>query len=270
MEPCRFFEKGKCAFGSACRFAHVPKAPPRRAGVGVGSGRGGGTANSSGTGAPGVQLCRFFLNGGCAFGDSCRFAHGVQDSTLPAALDSFPNAHGFEDSTLPVEAVPSSQSSFKPEPRRNRTLDLEDGECGICFESIRKKGGRFGMLENCDHSFCLSCIRSWRKQREQQDRTNLRLCPICRNESFFVIPGDSLLLDPEEKRKVIDKYKTEMTKIPCKLFDYGKGKCPFGTSCFYAHLNPDGTRFVPAPLRWMAGADGNSVVNEVKLSDFFD
>ena len=28
----------------------------------------------------------------------------------------------------------------------------------------------------------------------------------------------------------------------CKLFDYGKGSCAFGSSCFYAHLNPDGAR----------------------------
>ena len=124
------------------------------------------------------------------------------------------------------------------------------------------------MLENCDHAFCLGCIRSWRKQREQQDRNNLRLCPQCRNESFFVIPSDTLILDPKEKGKMIDQYKVEMARIPCKLFDYGRGKCQFGTSCFYAHLNPDGTRYTPAPLRWMAGSDGKQVYSEVKLSDF--
>merc|ERR1712151_1486587 len=109
---------------------------------------------------------------------------------------------------------------------------------------------RFGMLESCDHAFCLSCIRSWRKQREQ-DRLNLRLCPLCRNESFFVIPIDRLIVDPEDKTQAINQYKTEMARIPCKLFDYGKGRCPFGASCFYAHLNPDGTRYVPPALRWM-------------------
>lgn len=149
-------------------------------------------------------------------------------------------------------------------------MELDDAECGICFESIRSRNERFGMLESCDHAFCLSCIRSWRKQREQQDRNNLRLCPVCRNESFFVVPSDTLVLDPQEKGSMIDAYKKEMGRIPCKLFDYGRGKCPFGTSCFYAHLNPDGTRYTPAPLRWMAGSDGKHVINEVKLSDFFD
>lgn len=125
------------------------------------------------------------------------------------------------------------------------------------------------MLESCDHAFCLGCIRSWRKQREQQDRVNLRMCPVCRNESFFVIPCDSLLLDSAEKAEAIEKYKIEMSRIPCKSFDYGRGKCPFGTSCFYAHLNPDGTRFMPAPPRRMAGRDGAQLTGEVKLSDFF-
>lgn len=155
--------------------------------------------------------------------------------------------------------------------RRGKKLepsyDPEDPECGICFESIRKKGERFGILESCDHAFCLTCIRSWRKQREQQDRQNLRLCPVCRNESYFVIPCDDIFLDPDEKHRVIEAYKNELGRIPCRAFDYGKGKCPFGTSCFYAHLNPDGTRYVPPALRWRCGADGNEVINEVKLSD---
>jgi len=125
------------------------------------------------------------------------------------------------------------------------------------------------MLESCDHAFCLSCIRGWRREREQ-DKQNLRLCPVCRNESFYVIPSDTIILDPVEKKRIIDQYKQEMGRIPCKLFDYGRGTCPFGTSCFYAHLNPDGTRYIPPPLKWLRGADGSEVKSEVKLSDFFD
>merc|ERR1719210_2852724 len=162
-------------------------------------------------------------------------------------------------------ALDKEPQKKRPEP----SFDVDDPECGICFESIRKKGERYGILENCDHAFCLTCIRSWRKQREQQDRQNLRLCPVCRNESFFVVPSDDVILDPVEKSRVIETYKIEMARIPSKLFDYGKGKCPFGSSCLYAHLNPDGTRFIPAPVRKMEGAGGTQVVGAVKLSDFF-
>ena len=160
-----------------------------------------------------------------------------------------------------------------PEPRPVRRRDFEQdpefSECGICFENVKRRGERFGMLESCDHAFCLSCIRGWRREREQ-DKQNLRLCPVCRKESFYVIPSDAIILDPAEKRQIIDQYKQEMGRIPCKLFDYGRGSCQFGNSCFYAHLNPDGTRYIPPPLKWMRGAEGSEVKSEVKLSDFFD
>mmetsp|Transcript_174667 Transcript_174667/g.560139 ORF Transcript_174667/g.560139 Transcript_174667/m.560139 type:complete len:392 (-) Transcript_174667:172-1347(-) len=192
-------------------------------------------------GPPQGPICRHFLTGRCAYGNACRLSHAVDGAQS-------------EEQRRPYQLEPS--------------FDVEDPECGICFESIRKKGERFGILENCDHAFCLTCIRSWRKQREQQDRQNLRLCPVCRNESFFVVPSDVVFVDPDKKKSVIDAYKVEMARIPCKLFDYGRGKCAFGNSCFYVHLNPDGTRFVPAPLHWRNGADGSEVQADVKLSDF--
>ena len=62
---------------------------------------------------------------------------------------------------------------------------------------------------------------------------------------------------------------------PCKLFAYGKGKCPFGNSCFYAHLIPNqqtgGYEVAPPEvIRTRVGAEGEtSVVGETKISDFF-
>lgn len=57
-------------------------------------------------------------------------------------------------------------------------------ECGICLEpvlSIEKPGAKFGLL-NCGHTFCLDCIRQWRKKfGEGLDvESALRACPICR------------------------------------------------------------------------------------------
>mmetsp|Transcript_11288 Transcript_11288/g.24434 ORF Transcript_11288/g.24434 Transcript_11288/m.24434 type:complete len:407 (-) Transcript_11288:23-1243(-) len=192
--------------------------------------------------APTGPVCKHFLAGRCSFGNACRNSHDIGGAPKPQLREY------------------QLQPSF----------NVEDPECGICFESILKRGERFGILENCDHAFCLSCIRSWRKQREQQDRQNLRLCPVCRNESFFVVPSDTPLTDPVEKNHVISTYKVEMARIPCKLFDYGRGKCPFGTSCFYLHLNPDGTRYIPPAPHWRKGAEGSEVQVEVKLSDFLE
>eukprot|EP00929_Paragymnodinium_shiwhaense_P018806 TRINITY_DN13024_c0_g1_i1.p1 TRINITY_DN13024_c0_g1~~TRINITY_DN13024_c0_g1_i1.p1 ORF type:complete len:391 (+),score=81.75 TRINITY_DN13024_c0_g1_i1:147-1319(+) len=387
-EPCRHFAKGNCAFGSACRYLHVAPSQPSRSSASASSKGGGRGAPPSVPpppppgGAATSNVCRFFLQGGCAYGDACRFEH-PKPAAKPAPAPFPPVAPGGGYSTSGPEEFGSAQSPWpesaaagrpqfvgfatgpslphqeipedilkcwsnelpstaqqpaaakpmpaqaasapggpcvaipvmpmfmpmampmqpmqpnghmqpmqpapqmlqqqlqqqlppqqhlrqqQPEKPQWDAFELDDAECGICFESIRKRGERFGMLEHCDHAFCLSCIRSWRKQREQQDRNNLRLCPICRNESFFVIPCDTLLLDPKVKGENVSKYKEEMARIPCKLFDYGRGNCAFGSSCFYAHLNPDGTRYIPPRPRWMAGANGNLVKGDVKLSDFF-
>lgn len=81
-------------------------------------------------------------------------------------------------------------------------------ECGICLEVIMERGKRFGLmsrffyiiessasyfisLAECDHSFCLTCIRAWRSK--SKDATNasamVKSCPTCRKESLFVIPS---------------------------------------------------------------------------------
>jgi len=251
------------------------------------------------------EVCKFFLRGGCTFGESCRNLHVVDVADLdndatsteatrseaPAWLvdsEATPLAHGprrtmAEDgypqesaAGVPIGPLPSRKGRAVPAAAgaigqgRKAASDVDDAECVICTDSIRKRGERFGMLENCDHAFCLSCIRSWRKQREQQDKVNLRMCPVCRNESFFVIPCDRLILDPSEKAEAIEEYKRQMSEIPCKAFDYGRGKCTLGSSCFYAHLNPDGSRYIPKTQRKMVGANGSLAVGEVKLSDFFD
>ena len=56
--------------------------------------------------------------------------------------------------------------------------------------------------------------------------------------------------------------------LPCKYFNGGQGTCPFGTSCFYAHVMPDGTR-EQVRLRHLVDDEHNvRVVSGVMLSDF--
>ena len=41
--------------------------------------------------------------------------------------------------------------------------------CGICMEVVmdKPKGeARFGILPNCNHCFCLSCLRTWRQAKQ--------------------------------------------------------------------------------------------------------
>lgn len=85
---------------------------------------------------------------------------------------------------------------------------------GICLEKTVVMGRKFGLLQNCDHPFCLECIRklasrsrklqaffSWIRSKRRflltsgQWRGNtddfgtaVRHCPLCRVSSYVVIP----------------------------------------------------------------------------------
>jgi len=334
MEVCRYYAKGNCTFGTACRYEH--RRPGERPAAAAGSSRAaaGGQEEQqleleeervdpydqqpctfrqlrekyfglysevemrkywkdemqpTGNSRPALravssndtrgarEVCKFFLKNQCTFGDSCRNLHVVDVAQLDGDPDlpqgrrapiGPPTTVREEDLDVQRPPPPPASGSQGEDRWSRRARAGDDAECGICFETIRSKGERFGMLESCACAFCLSCIRSWRRQKEQQDRVNLRMCPLCRNESFFVVPCDRLILDPQEKSRAIEAYKRQMSSVPCQAFDYGRGKCPFGSSCFYAHLNPDGTRYNPAPARKMVGMGGTQIIGEVKLSDF--
>lgn len=49
-------------------------------------------------------------------------------------------------------------------------LQSKDVTCGICMDKVYEKmnpGDKvFGILPNCNHSFCLQCIMTWRKTKE--------------------------------------------------------------------------------------------------------
>ncbi|OLQ08681.1 putative E3 ubiquitin-protein ligase makorin-2 [Symbiodinium microadriaticum] len=242
-----------------------------------------GCCTSSGARRHMPQLCKFYAQAGrCAFGNACNMWHGDPTGTNGSNITNGgykASANGTNGQDRLMQQALGGLGGVMGEVGATICRHFLQGRCDACRNLHTMPEPREPALpavpvangqSRCDHAFCLSCIRGWRREREQQDKQNLRLCPVCRNESFYVIPTDHIILDPEEKREVIDSYKQEMGRIPCKLFDYGRGHCPFGTSCFYAHLNPDGTRYIPPPLKWMRGAEGSQVKSEVKISDFFD
>ena len=64
--------------------------------------------------------------------------------------------------------------------------------------------------------------------------------------------------------------RTRMDGIPCRNFDYGDGHCPFGSSCFYAHVYRDGVR-ESHEIRKTTDAEGNlKIVGGARLSDWLD
>lgn len=49
----------------------------------------------------------------------------------------------------------------------------KEKSCGVCFEIIMEKATgeqRFGILPNCNHCFCLTCIRKWRQARQFENK----------------------------------------------------------------------------------------------------
>lgn len=151
----------------------------------------------------------------------------------------------------------------------------KEKSCGVCFETIMEKSSReqrFGILPNCNHCFCLTCIRKWR-QAKQFDNKIIRACPECRIPSDFVCPSMYWVDTKEEKEKLIRDYKGALSTKDCKYFNKGLGKCPFGNKCFYLHALPDGTKKdVGPPVRQRRNtADTDiDILHQLILWDFFD
>lgn len=51
----------------------------------------------------------------------------------------------------------------------------KDKQCGICMDTVMEKAvaseRRFGILSDCTHCFCLSCIRKWRASKQFDNKT---------------------------------------------------------------------------------------------------
>lgn len=115
-------------------------------------------------------------------------------------------------------------------------------QCGICMEHILEIGGRFGILQNCKHCFCLKCIREWRKKNESFEKNVVRACPQCRIHSDFIIPSSVWVEEQSEKDAIIANYQQNMSQKVCKYMANGLPEdCPFGNKCFYKHEMPDGS-----------------------------
>jgi E3 ubiquitin-protein ligase makorin len=131
----------------------------------------------------------------------------------------------------------------------------EDHECGICLNKIRASKKQYGLLTGCKHTFCIECIRTWRG-RTDIPRDIARGCPVCRLNTFVIIPSDIFLETAAEKEQVQETYQNTLSEKPCKHFNFGEGTCPFGTSCFYDHRYKNGETWKAPTPNFMMDADG--------------
>jgi CCCH-type zinc finger/Ring finger domain/Zinc finger C-x8-C-x5-C-x3-H type (and similar)/RNA-binding, Nab2-type zinc finger len=240
---CRFFvlHNGKCRYGSKCAYSHeIPE----------------GTSFEE---AKQSVPCPFFgaRGGGCRYGDHCQLMHHDTHSHLVPASSTTMNTTNNnkmgddeEDANRKQRATNTNNRSDgmtaanDPQQEDENNKNEENNEevfttCGICLEDCPQR--QFGLLSCCNHAFCYDCLMEWRKEgtSEALDR---RSCPTCRNHSDYVIPSPVFPTNEGMKQAIVQDYKDRKALIPCRRFQRtGKlGSCPFGSDCFYAHLDRTG------------------------------
>ncbi|XP_010257279.1 PREDICTED: E3 ubiquitin-protein ligase makorin isoform X2 [Nelumbo nucifera] len=212
------------------------------------------------------SICSFAAAGNCPRGEKCPHIHGDLCPTCGKHC-LHPYRHDERE-----EHMKMCEKKKKHLEALKRSQEIE---CSVCLDRVLSKPTaaerKFGLLSECDHPFCISCIRSWRSSSPASGmdvNTALRACPICRKLSYFVIPSVIWYSTKEEKQEIINGYKAKLRSIDCRYFDFGNGTCPFGTSCFYKHAFRDG-HLEEVVLRHLGAEDGNTVIaKDIRLSDF--
>lgn len=211
--------------------------------------------------------CPFLETGGC------EFMHGnVCDICNTACLNPYDEKQSEEHRHECMKLMEKDMEEAFAAQRSAQKV------CGICMEIVWEKENdvdkRFGILENCNHVFCLTCIRKWRASKSYENKI-VKACPECRVKSDFITPNRFWFEDDENKKKIIEEYKCKLSKTACKYFKQGDGRCPFGNKCFYLHQYRDGRiADLPAPTkRHRLNRDGNleAFSNIVRIDfDFSD
>lgn len=164
-------------------------------------------------------ICSFAAAGECPHGVSCPRVHGDLCPTCRKHC-----LHPFR----PQEREEHLQTCEKRQKHLEALTHSQDIECSVCLERILSKPTaaerKFGILSECDHPFCVSCIRNWRSTSRASGmdaNSALRSCPICRKLSYFVIPSVIWYSSKEEKLEIVESY---MSKLRYKFFFFFERK----------------------------------------------
>ncbi|NWY67440.1 MKRN2 ligase, partial [Erithacus rubecula] len=219
--------------------------------------------------APAEQLCPYAAAGACHFGERCLYLHGQLCEICGLQV-----LHPFDQEQRKAHEM-MCMATFEHDMERAFAIQAsQDKVCSICMEVVYEKPSaserRFGILSNCTHTYCLSCIRQWRCAK-QFENPIIKSCPECRVISEFVIPSVYWVEEQEKKNELIEAFKQGVGKKPCKYFEQGKGTCPFGGKCLYLHAYPDGSRAEPEKPRKQLSSEGTvRFFNSVRLWDFIE
>ncbi len=153
-------------------------------------------------------LCPYFEKQlECPFGEYCEYIHGdfceiCQTPCLHPHSEEQRQAHRKECMSLIEKDM---QEAFAVQCSKDKA-------CGICMETVwEKENGdkRFGILENCNHIYCLDCIRKWRASKVYENKI-VKACPECRVKSDYVTPSKYWYESEDDKKKIIHDYKSNL------------------------------------------------------------
>ena len=148
-------------------------------------------------------ICPFHVNGDCKFGSKCRYQHELGNDYTVGNYDLCDIDSAVDERELKSNVI-------------NETRILE---CNICISQPDKsKGELFGIMSHCKCVFCLNCIREWRNEglKNPGKVDQIRICPTCRVNSFFVIPSMNVVYG-KNKDDLILRYKESLALTPCKV-----------------------------------------------------
>ncbi|XP_071611572.1 E3 ubiquitin-protein ligase makorin-2 isoform X2 [Heliangelus exortis] len=153
----------------------------------------------------GEQLCPYAAAGACHFGERCLYLHG--DLCEICGLQVL---HPFDQEQRKAHEM-MCMATFEHDMEKAFAFQAsQDKVCSICMEVVYEKPSaserRFGILSNCNHTYCLSCIRQWRCAKQFENPV-IKACPECRVISEFVIPSAYWVEDQEKKNELIEAFK---------------------------------------------------------------
>ncbi|XP_076028161.1 makorin, ring finger protein, 4 isoform X2 [Genypterus blacodes] len=166
---------------------------------------------------------------------SCDSANGSDSAEGDAAIGGYWQESSPEEQRTGAGAAAASPDELNVE-AAEAFAQSKDITCGICMDKVYEKTDRseqvFGLLPNCNHSFCLKCIITWRKTKDLQPDV-IKSCPQCRVKSPFYV-ANKYWVEGEAKDSVIAAFKEKCSKRRCGYFMRYRC-CPFDSECLYRH-----------------------------------
>ncbi|XP_070696282.1 makorin, ring finger protein, 4 [Pempheris klunzingeri] len=198
------------------------------------------------------------------------------DSDLTASLESIQNSEvaqacacdGRNKQTSSNETTENGAAAAAASTTQGRVEEMEaflrskNVTCGICMDKVYEKTDPrnrvFGILPNCNHSFCLQCIMTWRKTKDLGPDV-VKSCPQCRVRSAFYVPN-KYWVEGQAKERVIAAFKEKFGKKSCSYYTRFRC-CPFKTECLYRHDKDARHRSFPYPTEDEDDYDGVDLLN---------